>query len=110
LREFCSLFELMLANTFQDNMHTYFHFMGNTSSRIDFIAVSQSASDKIRSCQVLRKSGMRLQRIRDWKPRDHLPVCIDVDISVLYSGATPPMVRWNWQKISRMVNFGEGRR
>jgi len=109
LRETLALLEFMLVNTFLDLGPTLYGPVAGRFSRCDYIATHQSANARIRTCRLWEHSARKLQLIRDWRPRDHIPIMLDLFVDLAHSGPGPKYIQWEWSKISGAILLGRGR-
>eukprot|EP00929_Paragymnodinium_shiwhaense_P034293 TRINITY_DN18681_c0_g1_i3.p1 TRINITY_DN18681_c0_g1~~TRINITY_DN18681_c0_g1_i3.p1 ORF type:complete len:336 (-),score=68.56 TRINITY_DN18681_c0_g1_i3:379-1386(-) len=91
---------LCLANTVVGSgSDTY--YSSRTSTRIDYIAVPQTAAaaGRIRTINTLLDDVMYLQNKPSFHPRDHVPVYMDIDLVLGYTAKKENVVQWDRTKL-----------
>ena len=106
LHDFLRKHMLFAANTFAKTGPTYHGPKGETS-RVDYICLPLPFKAALQKAEVWRRTGIRMQKIRALRFRDHLPFVVTADLHLYFKPTEK--TRWDMDGICANACFGVGR-
>lgn len=97
---------LIAYNTMVECGHTYFGPRGEGKT-LDYIMGPAATRHTMRRCTTLARSARRLQIIPDTKPRDHLPLQVEMDYALGASRTRCTPRSWDYDAIAKSLQTGD---